>query len=361
MEETDRDISKRPTVTLRQIADLVGVSNATVSRVLNFDATLSVSDATRTAIIETAEELNYLTPRRRRKLTSRQPVAKVALLHFLRPEQELVDPYYIALRLGIERRCASLNIEVNKIYPKEELPDAKPLAEADGLIVIGWHSQAEVDWIRAQGLNVVFADFHPEGDDLDSVDSDLAAAMSKLLTALHGIGYSRIAFAGWIDRHARHEASRPETRGIVYRQWMEARGLFEPGLMALGRNTEASGYDLARQLLSGERLPEIIVTGNDNMAVGAYRAIHERGLDIPGDIAVASFNDISAAQFMNPPLTTVHLPAEAIGEKAVNLLIDRIRSQDLAVTLRLESRIVWRESTRRPGSGGRGVAPGKIY
>src|SRR5438128_12442253 len=88
-------------VTLKEIAKAVGVSSATVSRVLNFDTTLSVTAKKRQAIIETAEAMHYATPRNRNRV-SQQGTSKIALVHFLRPDQELVDPYYVGLRLGIE-------------------------------------------------------------------------------------------------------------------------------------------------------------------------------------------------------------------------------------------------------------------
>ena len=87
-------------VTLKEIAKAVGVSSATVSRVLNFDQTLSVTAKTRQAIIETAEAMKYETPRARNR-AYQQGLSKVALVHYLRPEQELIDPYYVGLRLGI--------------------------------------------------------------------------------------------------------------------------------------------------------------------------------------------------------------------------------------------------------------------
>ena len=87
-------------------------------------------------------------------------------------------------------------------------------------------------------------------------------------------------------------------------------------------NTEESGFRLTREVLSEANPPDAIITCNDNMAVGAYRAISELGLRIPEDIAIASFNDISVAQFLNPPLSTVRLPSEEIGETAVELLLE---------------------------------------
>ncbi len=83
---------------------------------------------------------------------------------------------------------------------------------------------------------------------------------------------------------------------------------------------------------------------------GAYRAIHELGLQIPQDIAVASFNDISGAQFMSPPLSTVRLPAEEIGETAVELLLERAGGRELAKRITLATRLIWRSSTRAPAN-----------
>ena len=130
-------------VTLKEIARAVGVSTATVSRVLNFDSSLSVAPHKRQAIIETAEAMNYATPRARNR-ANQQGLSKVALVHFLRPEQELADPYYVGLRLGIESRCQALKIETVKVYHTDSMPDAALLQGASGVIAIGNHSGEEL-------------------------------------------------------------------------------------------------------------------------------------------------------------------------------------------------------------------------
>ena len=334
-------------VTLKEIAQAVGVSSATVSRVLNFDSTLSVAAQTRAAIIETAEALNYATPRNRNRALV-QGMSKIALVHFLRPEQELVDPYYVALRLGIERRCAECRLEVVKFYHTDELPDPKALNAASGVIAIGAHDPTEVAWLKRHSRFVVFADFAPPDDSVDSVHSDRTLAMRRLVGALAAAGYARIGFVGWWDNV--HAGSRDawEERGLAYVNFMREAGSFDPALCAFESNTEASGYKLTKQILGLPRRPDALIAGNDNMAVGAYRAIHELGLKIPDEIAVASFNDISVAQFLNPPLSTVRLPAEEIGETAVDLLVERIAGRDIAKQTILASRMIWRGSARRP-------------
>lgn len=334
-------------VTLKEIASVVGVSTATVSRVLNFDQTLSITAGKRKAIIETAEALNYATPRARNR-ANQQGLGKVALVHFLRPEQELIDPYYVGLRLGIESRCQALKIETVKVYHTESMPDAVLLQSASGVIAIGRHGEDEIAWLRDNARHVVFADFHPPGDDFDSVASDLRTATRKLLGALKERGYSRIGFAGWIEEA--NPGPFGETRCQAYLEWVTQFGGFDENLCATGRgqdrNTEQTGYLLAMKLLRQANPPDAIVTANDNIAVGAYRAIHELGLSVPRDVAVASFNDISVAQFLNPPLSTVRLPSEEIGETAVELLLERASGRELAKRITLASTLIWRSSTR---------------
>ena len=332
-------------VTIKQIASAVGVSSATVSRVLNFDETLSVTAQTRAAIIETAEALNYATPRNRNRNPFATTATKVALVHFLRPDQELADPYYVSLRLGIESRCAHHKLETVKIYYTTAPPDPKLLRAASGVIAIGWHDLAETAWLKQHSRQLVFADFAPPDEEIDSVHADRVLAMRKLLRGMTDMGFRRIGFIGWWDHgHGQHEPQWEE-RGLTYMIWMQDHAQFDPALCLFERNTEQSGYTLTKQILSLDHRPDAILAGNDNMAVGAYRAIHEFGLQIPEDIAVASFNDISVAQFLNPPLSTVRLPSEEIGKSAVDMLLERIAGRQTAKRSILASRIIWRGST----------------
>lgn len=335
-------------VTLKEIANVVGVSTATVSRVLNFDSTLSITARKRQAIIETAEALNYATPRNRNRANA-QGLSKVALVHFLRPEQELIDPYYVGLRLGIESRCQALKIETVKVYHTDSKPDASLLQGASGVIAIGHQAEDEIAWLTRHARQIVFADFVPPSDEFDSVSSNLVTATHKLLNALKERGYRRIGFAGWMEE--RSDDPFYEVRCRSYIQWMRDNIEFDPEICvterSVDRHTEQSGYRLGQRLMAVKNRPDAILTCNDNIAIGLYRAIEEKGCSIPDDVAVASFNDISVAQFMNPPLSTIRLPAEQIGETAVELLLERVAGRELAKRIILSSQIVWRASTRR--------------
>ncbi|WP_237153428.1 LacI family DNA-binding transcriptional regulator [Oryzibacter oryziterrae] len=345
-------------VTIKEIAKAVGVSSATVSRVLNYDTSLSITEVKRQAIIETAEALNYLTPRNRPR--AGRPVGadaasngRIAIVHFLRAEDEMADPYYIGVRLGIEARARANRVEVVTFYNSGALPTVDDPSVLSGIIALGLHTDAEIDWVRQMTPNLIFADFAPYVDDLDIVACDLRFAMTRLLDQLHAVGYRRFAFLG-DDRpsgNVRYPSN--EERAITFKQWTQQHELFDPAFYLLAdRLCFENGYQLARSLLEAPTLPEIIVTSNDNMAIGAYRAIQEKGLSIPRDIAIASFNDIPSAQFLAPPLTTVRIPAERIGENAFDLLAERMAGRDYAKKLIIATEIIWRDSTRAPGGTG---------
>lgn len=334
-------------VTIKEIAGAVGVSSATVSRVLNYDPTLSISTKKRQAIIETAEALNYATPRNRSRAQGLGAGHKIALVHFLEPAQELADPYYVGVRLGIESRCQALKSEVVKISLTGSDAEATVLG-ATGVVAVGHYYGEELEWLRRHSRHLVFADYAPAGDADDSVLSDVGLAMTRLLEAVYAMGYRRIGFIGWVDDFYGPDNIHAERRCRAYMDWMQKAGLYDPDLCMVERMTPDSGYRLSKALLSKPNPPKILITCNDNMALGAYRAIHEMGLKIPEDVAVASFNDIPVAQFLAPPLSTVKIPAELIGETAVDLLLERLSGREVAKKVILATEIVWRGSTPQP-------------
>lgn len=350
-------------VTIREIAQAVGVSASTVSRVLNYDPTLSVSDIKRKAILETAEALNYVARRYRPRALTPQitddPAAptsivasgRVIIAQFLDVQSEMADPYYIGIRLGAEARARTARADTSTIYPLAGAVDTTLFDGAIGVIALGMRRDEDVDWVRQHHQNIVLADFAPDVELFDSATGNLRLAMHRLLAALVEAGYRRIAYLcnvnPWDPARSRYPAREPRTS--AYEEWMRGHGLYDPTLcLTADRLCFESGYTLAQDLLRRPELPDVVVTANDNMAIGAYRAVLERGLSIPQDIAIASFNDIPAAQFLAPPLTTIRIPAERIGECAVDLLFERHDGRDYFKTVNISTEIIWRDSCRRP-------------
>ncbi|AJY44622.1 LacI family DNA-binding transcriptional regulator [Martelella endophytica] len=351
-------------VTIREIAKAVGVSAGTVSRVLNYDPTLSITEVKRKAIIETAEALNYATPRSRHRTRNggirlqdrRLTLPHLATVHFLEADEELIDPYYIGVRLGIERRCRAYEAELAKVFHSQLFDEAAMLQGMAGVIAIGKHRDHEVEFLAQNSQCLVFADFVPQDERFDCVYSDLGRATVSILDGLQAAGYRRIAFIGAQDRINSPGELYGEARCRAFVNWQKARGQFDPDMIALsddcnnGQNLRLEvGFEQARLLLSRDKRPDVILTANDNIAIGTGRAIQEAGLSVPGDIAIASFNDIPVAQFLNPPLSTMNIPGEAIGEAAVDLLVEQINGREYAKRVRIPTEMIWRDSCRRPG------------
>ena len=133
-----------------------------------------------------------------------------------------------------------------------------------------------VHWLRRHSRHLVFADFAPDDDVDDSVMSDVSVAMNRLLQGIYGMGYRLIGFL-WIDAFRDKDDIHSERR-CAFIHWMTKAGLYDPELCIIEKT---SGYTLAKAMLSKPNPPKILVTCNDNMAIGAYRAIHEMGLSDP--------------------------------------------------------------------------------
>lgn len=355
-------------VTIKEIAEAVGVSSGTVSRVLNYDQTLSVSEAKRQAIIETAEALNYATPRARKNalqpplaipMASHADVAaRIALVHFLAPNEELVDPYYVGVRLGIEARCREYKLEIARIFNPDVPVDLAFLSGMAGTIVVGHRSRAEIEAMVKACPHLVMADYNPRMPQFDCVRADLGEATVAILDQMEEIGYRRIGFVGGYELMDNDALMQGEQRCKAFIEWHEARGRLDPTLMALGQSERfgqnlrlETGYQQAKSLLALPERPDAILAANDNMALGTYRAIVEAGLSIPDDIAVVAFNDIPVAQFLAPPLSTMRIPGELIGEVAVDLMIERLNGRAYSKHVTLPTEMIWRGSTRRPQQG----------
>jgi LacI family transcriptional regulator len=354
-------------VTIKEIAKAVGVSSTTVSRVLNYDPALSISAAKRQAIIETAEALNYATPRNRNRGNGNvaaylpapaTPLTRLAIVHFLEPYDELADPYYVGVRFGIENRCRAHGTEIVKIFHSDTLPDPALLESVSGVIVVGKQSDNEIAWLAEHCRHVVFADFDPQSDTMDCVHPDVGLATRTILNELNGMGYKRIAFVGSYEHLNGETQPFGERRCKAYIDWQKERGQFDPALLVLGESCDSgqnlrleTGYMLAKQVLQLKPLPDVIITANDNMAIGTYRAMAEAGLRVPDDIAVVSFNDIPVAQFLTPPLSTMKIHGEHIGETAVDLLLERLAGRDYTKNVTIATEMIWRESSRKPVQG----------
>ncbi|MCA1920725.1 transcriptional regulator EbgR [Buttiauxella noackiae] len=301
--------------TLKEIAHAAQVSVATVSRVLNDDPTLSVKSQTRQKILEAAERLEYKVPSAKRQAGQR---LTFAALYTHGQELEINDPYYLAMRYGIETQCEKLGITLVSYY---DFKGDRPMVAADGLLVIGKPQPATQAVLEQQDLPLVYLDGVTNDPRFDCVSVDLAKISQKVIDFFISRGYLRIGFIG-----GRDDPEYADQREQAFVDYGRSKKVVQPQDVYYGDFSSQAGYQCAMKMLasSGDYPPALFVA-TDSIAIGVLRALHEHGIKVPEQLALISVNDIPTARFVYPALSTVRIHSETIGAQGVNLLMERLR------------------------------------
>lgn len=336
--------------TIKDIAQEAGVSAATVSRVLNNDVTLAVSEETRLRIFSIAEQLQYKPSKlRRMKKDEQLSRQQIGLLMWSTLEDEHEDPYFSSIRKGIETRCEELGISIIKVLRGNSKAEMQPVHDLDGVIVVGSIDDQDVTQLYNNGNRLVFVNHSGELDEYDTVKLHFEQATKAVITHLRELGHEKIGYIGGSDYVHRlirqyEAAESAEPRRIFFEKIMRELGLYDESFVMKSYWSSNSGYEAMNQLLRQSTRPTACFIASDPMAVGALRALHEHGLRVPEDMAVVGFDDIEISAYLNPPLTTVRAHTEHMGRAAVQLLLERIEGREAAVHMTINTTLIVRES-----------------
>ncbi|ERJ13106.1 LacI family DNA-binding transcriptional regulator [Haloplasma contractile] len=331
--------------TIKDIAKEANVSLATVSRVLNYDKSLSITDEKRQLILEIAEKLNYKTPRNRIRKKEDEKKYKIGLLHWYSFQEELDDPYYLSIRLGIEQACYDKNTELIKVFKRDGKYDLDSINDIDGLIAIGKFSMEEINTFETITQNIVFVDSSPCEDEFDSIVIDFEKAVIDVLNYLtESKQYRKVGYIGGIEYIGDEQIPLGERREKVFKDYLAKKDILDENQVYTGQFLASSGYKLMKEAIEKDDLPEAFFCASDSIAIGAFRALHEAGIHIPEDVAIVGFNDISTAQFTFPPLTTMKVYTEFMGESAVDLIFERLNGREIAKKVMIPTKFVKRQS-----------------
>ncbi|MEP3276639.1 MAG: LacI family DNA-binding transcriptional regulator [Stappiaceae bacterium] len=347
-------------MTLKQIAEAVGVAQSTCSRILNRDPSLVISDEKRRKVIETAEALNYVTRRARRKtdtdltVEARMPVRSqpIILSHFLSSSEELSRPYFIGIRQGIEARSELYRTQLNRTNSADVLGTLSNSSHITGVICVGDHPRSLLEKLVERDVPVVLADPTELIPNVDYVDVDIESATWDICDWLAERGILRPAILGITP------SEKSTGRGRRYRgylRWMKEHGRFDEALVKPANMQGADLTSFVHEVFSdpskgGETRADGLIVNTDHQAGQAYRALSELGLRIPDDVAVVGFNDGPVAQLVEPNLTSIALDPVLIGETAVDLLMERLSGRETTKHVSIGYKIIGRNSTPVPPS-----------
>lgn len=329
--------------TIKDIASKANVSISAVSRILNLDDSLNVSEETRLRVLKIADELNYVKIKDRK---NKNKVFKVGIVTSFNELKEINDPYFLSIRMAIEKNCLSNNIEFSSLY----INNIKKNISLDGILAIGIYENNEIKILSKISENIVFIDSSPEEWEFDSIVVDLKYGATKALEYLYELGHREIGYIGAkvIPHNNDNGNELLNYRELTYLNFMESKKLSDKAIIYKGEFTSEDGYKLMKEALLNEYVPSAFFIASDPMAIGAYRAINEKNLNIPQDISIIGFDDIATSQFLNPSLTTVKIYTEYIGETAVDIILERLtEKRNLSKKIVLPVNLIVRESCAR--------------
>jgi LacI family transcriptional regulator len=319
-------VSKR--ITSLEVARHAGVSRTTVSLVLNEVPGAQISEKTRQRVIQVAEELGYVPVAAARALAS-QRTRVIGLILTRSPHHIASDAFLTQILQSLvetsHQKGLRLMIDiVEDVHSRDVYLDMARARSIDGIIFSGpkFDDQALLA-LEKDGFPTVLMGQLP-GTSFYSVDINNRAAARLAVSHLIELGHTRIACI--TNAPVSYTASAERLAG--YREALEAAGLpFDLCLVRHGNFDLESGYEQMKQFLELDPVPSAVFVASDVVAFGAMSAIREQGLSIPEDVALVGFDDVPFARYIDPPLTSVFLPAARLAREACNLLFQLIQKE----------------------------------
>jgi len=325
---------------LKKLAEHLGLNPATVSVVLNEVPGRAIPQATRDRIKAAAKELNYRPSLLARSLRNRRTLSIGILV------PELGDGYHTQVMSGIGDHL----MDAGYFYFTAHHRHRKNLVEEYSQMLLGRGAEAliAIDTLLEHPfpVPVVAVAGHRPIDGVTNVVLDHRFAAELALTHLHSLGHRRIAFmrgqpfSSDSDERWRSIVQVARELGIAIRSELTVqldRDVSSPEL----------GYPVIQHLLSNREQFTAVVAFNDMSAIGAIRALQDSGMQVPADVSVIGFDDINAAAFNNPRLTTIRQPLANMGRMAAQCVLNRIHGRErFRKQIVVEPELVVRESTR---------------
>jgi DNA-binding LacI/PurR family transcriptional regulator len=325
-------------ITLRELAQRVGVSTSTASRALNQNT--AISEEVRKRVLRAAQEANYIPNSLARGLALRRS----HLIGLVVPS--ISNPFFAEIARGAheaayERGYVVTLCDTQRNKAREDLFVQTLLRSGvDGVIVTGGVLSPEhIQGLRQHHLPLVFAGRRSSGTGESGVSVDNIAAGHEATRFLIGKGHREILY---LSGAAESLASKDRERG--YEDAMESNGL-APSVVR-GDYSMESGFEEASRIAGLKNPPSAVFAANDMLAIGLILGLINLGVKVPNDLAVAGCDDVPMGALIRPALTTVHVPMYDIGVRATQLLLRAMEgdTDGPAESILLESRLVIRDS-----------------
>ena len=303
--------------TIRDVAKLAGVAPITASRVISNSG--YASDEVRLRVNQAAEQLGYVPNYLARSLRSKRTRTLALVL------TDITNPFWTTVARGVEDAASEEGYNVIFCNTDESASKQEAYLETliqkqvDGILLVPVRSKKRpIEFLRQQKVQVVLLDRRLPNVEVDVVRGDSKGGAYQLVHLLLKLGHSRIAILSGPSG-----VSSADDRVAGYQHALHEAGLrTEDQLIIYGEFSLESGYQMTRSLLALPSRPTALFAGNNFIAIGALKALHDAGLVVPEKMSVVAFDDLPAAIVVDPFLTVASQPAYEMGRRATQLLMD---------------------------------------
>lgn len=334
--------------TIKDVAKKAGVTIGTVSRVLNNKKW--VSDECRKKVQLAIKEMHYKPQAHARRLRQKHSF----IWGVIAPHHASVfkSPYFANILAGMEDVAAEHKYRL-LIHPLSEAARAQVSyrtllgdGSVDGMFVLNaWSTDVSVRELSEANVPFVLVNGKITGeDDMPYVGVDNFGGVRRALEHLYSQGHERIGIL-----NGRMTTTNAMERFQAYQEFLAEKKLdFHPEWAADGEFEEAGGYRACQKIFTASRLPSALLCACDLMAIGAVRALKEKGLTVPGNVSVVGFDNMEEAIYHDPPLTTVAFSAQDMGRMAAEKMVKLMSEEGLKDKVSaLSGELIVRESTRK--------------
>ncbi len=334
--------------TIRDIAKQIGLSPATISRVLSADEHFKVAPETKQLILDTAHQLGYNhAVKSRTKKTAVPPSIRLGCILAVTAEK-YSDSFFLSILSAIEDECKHHASSVTLVRNYTELQDPRILHELchsdlDGLFIMESLPKDVLDTLKQHIPHIIAVDHYH--NQLNSVGFDQIEASFQVMDHLYASGCRHIAYIGGSAPNTNFFHTR---RMLAYRQRLQEYGIpyDETIIKDCNWDIETCAH-MTEELLKLKKLPDAIFAGSDTLAQIVLGKLYEHQLRCPQDIKVIGFNNLDFAAHLIPPLTTIDVPTKEIGKLAAIRLLELIKTKDKRIySMILPTTLVIRNSTK---------------
>jgi LacI family transcriptional regulator len=328
------------------IAKRAGVSPATVSNIFH-NRQNKFSPETAKKVLKIAREVGYKPNALASSLASRRSY-NIGLVYHPNFEQ-ISNVFYNRITESVVTELTRIGYKVSfsALGEHDRLPDIVQRKDADGLIIIPFIPPLTLNDLRTLRVPAVLLTVHTLHEGVDCVRTDNENGIRKAIEHLKELGHTEIGFIS----HSGQAMDFQERLDAFCKYFPDApREFIKVGRKKIDTQSSLyeSGYERGLLFAAMKHRPTAILCANDQLAIGAMKALQERGISIPRDISVVGFDDIEWAVHASPPLTTLRSPRQQMGVIAVNLLTARIADPGRPFETRfLDAELVVRESTAK--------------